>query len=164
YVDGVSKWTGGAGQKVSASLAIAAGSHKITVKGWTSSGTVLASSTTFTVGSGGNPPPPPPPDCSGGTTNSVVICAPAKGATVTSPVDVEAFVNSSSTVTGTKVYIDSVAKFTGTAAKISASIPLATGTHAITVKGWTSAGTVLQASSSFTVGSGTTPPPPTFAV
>jgi hypothetical protein len=155
YIDGVLKWSGGANPQVSASLATAAGTHKLTVKGWTTGGAIVSQSENFTVGgTPPPPPPPPPPDCTAGGSNTVTICEPTNGATVTSPVDVEAIVNSSSSVTGTKIYIDGVSKFSGTSATISANLTLPSGSHAMTVKAWLSSGTVLQASSSFTIGTG----------
>jgi len=152
YLDGSLKWSGGSNPKVSASLPATSGTHKLTVKGWTVGGTIVSLSETFSVGTVTQPPPPP--NCTNNTTNSVLICAPTSGATVNSPVDVEAKVNSSSTVTGTKIYIDGVSKFTGTSSSISASLDLPSGSHSMVVKGWTSSGTILQASLSFTVGTG----------
>jgi hypothetical protein len=153
YIDGVLKWSGPANPQVSASLATAAGTHKITVKGWTTGGSIVSQSENFTV-EGTSPPPPPPPDCTSGAVNTVTICLPANGATVSSPVDVEAIVNASSSVTATKIYIDGVAKFSGSSSKISANLTLPDGTHAMTVKAWTTSNGVLEAKSSFTVGTG----------
>lgn len=159
YLDGTLKWTGGANPQVSASFAAATGTHKLTVKGWTSGGTIVSQSETFTVGSGGGTPPPPT-TCTNSTANTVLICTPAKGSTVTSPVDVEAYINSSSGINGTRIYVDGVGAYTGTTATVSANLTMATGTHNVVVKGWTKVGTILQSSTSFTVGTGTTPPPP----
>jgi hypothetical protein len=154
YIDGTLKWSGGANPQVSASLAIVAGTHKITVKGWLTGGAIISQSENFAVSGGTPPPPPPPPDCTGGASNTVTICQPTNGATVTSPVDVEAIANSTSSVTATKIYIDGVSKFSGSSSTISASLTLPSGTHKMTVKAWTTSGTVLQASESFTIGSG----------
>jgi hypothetical protein len=157
YLDGVLKWQGGSSQQISQSLSTTTGTHKLTVKGWTTSGTIVSTSETFSVGSGSTPPPT---DCTNSTANTVLICEPVKGSTVTSPVDVEAAINSSSSVTGTKIYLDGVGVFTGTSAKVSANVSASTGSHTMIVKGWLSSGTVLQGSTTFTVGSGTPPPPP----
>jgi hypothetical protein len=161
YLDGVLKFKGGSSPQVSQSLSATSGTHKLTVKGWTPSGTIISSSETFSVGSGSTPPPT---DCTNSTAETVLICEPVKGSTVTSPVDVEASIKTASTVSGTRIYLDGVGVFTGTSAKISASINASTGSHSMVVKGWLNSGVVLQASTSFTVGTGTTPPPPSGSI
>ncbi len=146
YVDGTSVWSGTSPQ-VTASLAMNSGSHKITVKGWTTAGTVLASSVTFNVSTTTQ-------GCTAGAAESVKICSPASGATVSSPVDVEAFVNTASTVQATKIYVDGTSVWSGTSKQVSANLSMSGGAHKVTVKGWTTAGTVLAASVNFSVGTG----------
>jgi len=135
YIDGVSVYTFH-DSSINIDLILAVGTHKMTVKAWDTTGSTISSSITVTATD--NPPPPPPPGCTAGALNTVNICAPLSGATVSSPVDVEAFVNASTSVTATAIYIDGVLKWSGPAnPQVSASLATAAGTHKITVKGWT---------------------------
>ena len=83
------------------------------------------------------------------TDPSVTICAPASGATVTSPVNVVAGTHSSKTVSSIWVYLDTnstpAAKFSGVTS-INTNIAVPLGTHKIIVKAWNSAGTLFEAS------------------
>lgn len=155
YVDGAATSAAtGSSSSVSASLPLAAGAHKLTVKAWRADGTAISASSSFTVGSGGGTSA-----CTAGTAETVRICSPAGSSTVPSPVDVEAFVTSSQAVTATKIYVDGTSMSSGTSKQVSASLAMAVGSHKITVKGWLSSGTLLASSVTFTVGSGSTPPP-----
>ena len=66
---------------------------------------------------------------------SVTICQPASGATVTSPVQISAVGSSSTPITKMLAYIDSVLEFqTTTSSSINTSVPVANGSHNLTVQ------------------------------
>ena len=93
------------------------------------------------------------------TDPSVTICAPANGATVTSPVNVVAGTTSSKTVSAIWVYVDTVVAYKASSVKsINANITIATGTHTITVKAWNTSGTLFKAAVTVNVTSGTSGP------
>jgi hypothetical protein len=144
YVDGTKVYQGGAGTTtVDQSLTLSSGSHKITVKGWDSTGS-FSSSETITV-SGTQTT-----TCTATTNRTVKICEPTSGSTVSSPVHVLADVRSGSGVTGAKVYLDGTAVYTGGAGTTTVSqwFYVGAGSHRFTVKGWDSSGSF---SSSVTV-------------
>ena len=95
------------------------------------------------------------------TDPSVTICAPANGATVTSPVNVVAGTHSSKTVSSIWVYLDTNStpsyKASGVTS-INTNITVPTGTHKIIVKAWNSAGTLFESSVTVTVTTGTSGP------
>lgn len=152
YVDGTGVFTSSSAS-LSTSQTLAAGAHNITIKAWTSGGTVLASKETITVsGSGGG-------GGGGGctpTAGAVTICSPANGATVASPVAFSAVSGppSGQSITAMKLYIDGTGVFTSSTASLNTSQTVAAGTHAITIKAWTSGGTVLASKESITVSGG----------
>jgi hypothetical protein len=139
YVDGV-KQHSSAVPDMNTALAMAAGTHQITVKSWNLSGTVVASSTIhITVGTGGGTGGGggacSAPSSAGN--NTVTICSPANGASVTSPVQISAAAKSTSKITAMKVYVDGVSKFSQTTGPtLGASLTMQPGKHHITVKAW----------------------------
>lgn len=73
----------------------------------------------------------------------VVINSPANGASVSSPVTVQASATATSghTITGWWVYVDSVAVYNaGAVSMIDPSIAMSTGTHSVKVRAWDSSG------------------------
>jgi hypothetical protein len=117
-----------------ASVALAAGSHAITVFGTGWDDTLQSRSFTLTVGSGGS--------CSAPTSAGVHICQPASGATVSSPVAIQA----ASTITGKfdrmEVWIDGVKKYTETSGTtLKTTLTLAAGSHRFGVFAVNTAGT-----------------------
>ena len=62
-------------------------------------------------------------------------------------------------VTAMAAYVDSVKKATSTSGSLSASIPLTSGTHSLTVRAWDSSGVYFSTAESFIVGSSTTQNP-----
>lgn len=117
-----------------ASLSLAAGSHAITVYGTGWDDTLQQKSFTLTVGSGGS--------CSVPTSPGVHVCQPAGGATVTSPVQIQA----ASTVTGTfarmEVWVDGVKKYSETSStSLNTTLTLAAGSHRFAVLAINTAGT-----------------------
>jgi hypothetical protein len=81
---------------------------------------------------------------------SVTICSPAAGATVTSPVQISAVDTSSTKITSTLVYIDSILKFQTTASSVNTSLSVANGSHNLTVQFHN--GTWIKKSETFIVG------------
>jgi limonene-1,2-epoxide hydrolase len=93
--------------------------------------------------------------CTGGTANrTVTICSPANNGTVTSPVNIVAQGTDSKAVTDTQIYIDQVKKYQIAGSSVNTSLPLAVGTHRITVLAQDSAGT-FQSTVNVTVSSST---------
>ena len=132
YVDGVGR-DAVRGAQLTASLILNTGAHQITVKAWTASGAVLARTINITVTTG----------CSAAS-NTVNICAPANGATVSSPMRLIAAVNMAAGLSGAKVYVDGTSRLTTTSSRIDTSLSLSSGPRRITVKGWGKDGTVAS--------------------
>ncbi len=108
-----------------ASIPLATGSHAITVYGTGWDDTLQSKSFTLVVGSGGSCPP---------VGNGVNLCAPASGATVSSPVTVQATSNIPGKLARMEVWIDGVKKYTETSSPtLTYSISLAPGSHRFAV-------------------------------
>lgn len=73
---------------------------------------------------------------------TVTMCSPQPGTSVGSPVHIVAGIDGFSGLSAVQIYVDGVVKFTGTSNKIDASLPMAAGTHRITVKAWDQFGPV----------------------
>jgi phage tail tube protein FII len=114
------------GASMNASVPLAAGSHAITVIEVDSSWNYVKSNTVnVTVAAG---------PCGAPSSPGVNVCSPTQGATVASPVTVIASgTGASGTVDHLELWIDGnkVANYSG--ASMNASVPLAAGSHAITV-------------------------------
>ncbi|HEY6183118.1 MAG TPA: Ig-like domain-containing protein [Terriglobales bacterium] len=95
----------------------------------------------------------PPGPCSDGPLYSIHLCSPASGATFLSPVHVSARANSDRTITSWKVYVDGVAKASGTGANIEISLPLGSFSfqRRITAKAWDASGASFSTSVLITV-------------
>ncbi|HYE23749.1 MAG TPA: FG-GAP-like repeat-containing protein [Clostridia bacterium] len=145
YVDSVSRFTT-ADDRISALLNLSAGTHRVVVKGWNLAGP-FSKSLSITVGSTGG-------SCTASTDRSVVICSPANGATISSPVRVLAALRSNSGIKAAQLYIDGTLNWQGGAGTtaVDRSVSLPAGTHRITVKGWDGAGS-FSSSISITVSS-----------
>jgi len=122
------------------------GTHNIvatSVADTTKSDTAIVTVTSSGGGGGPCSPASGPP--------SVTICSPASGATVTSPVQISAVGNSSTPITKMLAYIDSVLEFqTTTSSTVNTSLPVANGTHNLTVQFYNGAWVIK--SENFTVG------------
>ena len=81
-----------------------------------------------------------------GIDRTVKICAPANGATVTSPAHVQASItNSSRQINAVQIYVDGVLSFDdGFTQFEDAHLDMSRGKHRITVKAWDSAGPFSQ--------------------
>jgi Bacterial Ig domain len=148
YVDGVSKATGGSGASFQASVAMSAGTHRVTVKAWDSTGRGISGTVNITVsGSGGGGG-----TCSAGALYTVHLCSPANGGTYSSPVPVSATANSDHSITGWKLYVDGTFKASAGAVKSwNTSVAMSSGSHRVTVKAWDSTGRVMSATGTITV-------------
>ena len=84
----------------------------------------------------------PPGACSSGLIRTVHICTPVNNQNYTSPVQVSARVDSDRTVTAWRVYVDGVAKSSGTGSNVETSITLGSfsSTRRVEVKAWDAAG------------------------
>jgi hypothetical protein len=149
-VDGVANGNTAVGTITSAGLYTAPatnGIHSIvatSVADTTKSDTAIV---TVTSGGGGGGA------CSTGSViPSETICSPSSGATVTSPVQVSAVGNSSTPITKSLVYIDSVLQYQTTSSAINVSLPVASGNHNLTVQFYN--GAWVKQSENFTVSSG----------
>jgi phospholipase C len=90
---------------------------------------------------------------------SVTICAPASGASVTSPVEVNAgTTDTASRVTLSQIYVDGTKKYEIAADNLDTSLSMAVGTHRVTVQAKDAAGAVFKSTVNITVtGSGGPP-------
>lgn len=114
-------------------VALAQGTHAITVYGTGWDNTLQEKSFTLTVNSGA---------CSAPSSPGVHVCQPASGATVSSPVIVQA----SSTITGKldrmEIWVDGVKKYTETTnTTLDTALSLAAGTHRFGIFAVNTAGT-----------------------
>ena len=91
------------------------------------------------------------------TSPSVTICTPANGAITTSPVNVVAgSTDTAHPVTLMQIYVDGVTSEEVSGSTISASIPVATGSHRLTVQARDSSGLYFRTTANITVTSTTT--------
>jgi len=94
-----------------------------------------------------------PGTCGGGSNNTISICAPANGASVTSPFQVIAQANSSASVSKFLVYIDSVLVYQQTnTSSINTTVSAAVGTHNLVVQYYN--GNWIKGAETITVTSG----------
>ena len=157
YIDGAKQYQVSAGQ-LNTSLAMSAGSHRLTVQAIDAAGTIFKSTIYITVSSGGGGGGP----CTLSTTNpSVTICTPANNATVTSPVNVVAGTTDSNKVTAMKIYLDGVSVFSTSSNQLNTNVSISTtGSHRIAVQAWDSAGQVFKSVIYVNVTTSQPPPPP----
>jgi hypothetical protein len=119
------------------SIPLAAGSHAITIYGTGWDNTLQKKSFTLSVSGSAA--------CSAPASPGVHVCAPANGATVSSPVAVKATATITGTLARMEVWVDGVKKYTETSSKtLSTSISLAAGAHRFTVFAVNTAGTKWQ--------------------
>lgn len=141
WLDG-SKMFQNSGNRVSTDLPLGNGTHTMKVYGRNGS-VVGQASVTFTVGSGGS-------TCSQPTSSTgTVICAPANGSTVSSPVTLQA--RGGVNVTFMEAWVDGTKRYQGSGSSVFTSVTLATGTHRLTVYSKNGSGVLSSATSNFTV-------------
>ncbi len=125
-VDGTAVFTTTTASSVNQSVTMTNGSHLVTVKATDSVGDTCSQTSSVNVGATGV---------------TVSVSSPAAGATVNSPVTVNASAGSTNTITGWHIYVDDVDSFSaGAVTSISASLPMSVGTHTIITRAWDSTG------------------------
>ncbi len=139
YVDNVTAYSVNA-SSLNANVAMANGSHSITVQAWDASGAVFKKTITVNVGTS------TPAPCTLSTIDkTVTICKPTNGASVTSPVNVVAgTTDKASTVTAMRIYVDNQSVFLTNAASLNTNLTLSTGSHSLVVQAWDAAGAVFN--------------------
>ncbi|HEY6252710.1 MAG TPA: hypothetical protein VI685_22365, partial [Candidatus Angelobacter sp.] len=90
--------------------------------------------------------------CSASVDKTVMICSPANGASLPSPVQFTAAARDNEhPITGMVLYVDSVIQARSTNGLLSASVSLAAGKHAIVIRAWDTTGFFFSSSESITV-------------
>jgi len=135
YVDSVSRYAVNANY-VNTSISLANGAHTIIVQAWNSKGTVFKSARSINVGASTT-----------SSTGKVTVTAPSNGASVNSPATfaASATAKSGASITAMQIYVDGLLKYQVNAASLNTSLPLATGSHAITVQAWDNTGAYYKA-------------------
>lgn len=125
YVDGSDVFSAGQTDSISATLSMGSGTHTVVVRAWDSSGAFASQTLTLNVIQ----------------PVQVTLNTPANGATVNSPVSVQASATSSSPISAWHIYVDSVDSFSaGVTNSISTSLPIANGSHTVVVRAWNNSG------------------------
>jgi phospholipase C len=152
YVDGKKAYERLAGS-LDTTVVMTTGTHKLTVQAMDTGNRTFKSSITVNV-TGSQPP-----TCTLDPTQpSVTICSPLNGATVASPVHVEAQSNCQCTVRVMQVYVDGSKKFESPGPSLTADVAMTAGSHRLTVQAVTSTNTTFKSTLNVTVSA--TPPPP----
>jgi hypothetical protein len=109
-----------------ASAPLAAGSHRISVLGTGWDGSIQTKTFTLTVSGSSS--------CSAPTSAGIHICAPASGASVSSPVAIQATATITGKLSSVQVWIDGVKKFSETTStSLNTSLSVGTGSHRFAV-------------------------------
>ncbi len=146
--------------QLSQAATVGAGTHKLVIVAYQSTGGNVQASETFTVGETTAPPPPPPPPPTGCTApaSGLTICTPAKGATISSPVQISAAGTAASgNLTALRVYVDNVSQATVNNPKatksFSMNLPVAIpkGKHNLVIVGYQSTGGSVSLGETVTV-------------
>lgn len=127
YLDGVTIYVT-TQSFVDAVLPLTSGTHRVTVRAWNNMGQ-FGTYTASIQGVG-----------STSTVPLLQVFSPGNNTLVPSPLLVRVNATSTAGITGIIVYIDSVPKFTTTAASVDQTFPVGAGTHFVTVRGWNSKG------------------------
>ena len=143
YIDRVKQYQI-AGGSVNTSLPLAAGTHRVGVLVQDSAGT-FESVVNVTVTSAGG-------GCSAPTSPGVQICQPLSGATVSSPVAIQAASNVTGAFMRMEVWIDGVKKYSEpSSTALNITLPLSAGTHRFAVLAYNTAGTKWEQAYNATV-------------
>ena len=114
-------------------LAMGAGSHRLVVVAWDSGGASYTSAPTYF------------------TVPGVRLQNPTSGATLASPVHVQAAATSFTAITSMRVYVDNVSAYLVAGSSVDAYLKLPPGVHNLVAQAWDSRGTVYKTSFSVTV-------------
>jgi hypothetical protein len=124
YLDGSAAYRAGAVTSISPSVSASTGTHTLVVRAWDSSGAY--GDQTFSVEV---------------KQVAVNISTPADGASVTSPVHVDATAASAHSITGWQIYVDTIPWFgQGSSTQVDADLSMSAGTHTVLVRAWDSTG------------------------
>ena len=124
YLDGVAAYHVSGVSSIHANINASSGPHTVLVRAWDTSGAFGDQSLSLNV-----------------QTVAVNISTPANGATVSSPVNVQATASSSQKITGWYIYVDSQAVYNQpNGGSVNADIALTSGTHTMMVRAWNSTG------------------------
>jgi hypothetical protein len=116
-------------------LPIPNGSHRIVTKGWNRNGLSFMASRMVNVIA---------QSCPAGATLTINICAPGNGATLSSPIHIEASANSDSSITGWSVYLNGKNIFRSfDGSNLSTDLVLPKGDQTLFLKAWDSRGRIL---------------------
>jgi hypothetical protein len=130
YVDGAKVYEVNTGS-LDTSLTLTPGNRRITVQARDASGTWFKKTVYVDVAD----PTPPPSGCTINQADpSITICTPANGATVASPVEVKATLNSTQALTILQLYVDGAKVYEVASKSLSTSVTLSAGKHRVTVQ------------------------------
>lgn len=138
--------------RMDVTLNVDPGAHRAEVVEVEANGTFRKAQRDFSVDTGGECPAP--------TTPGINVCAPAAGATVTSPVAIRAAGTGPGGMVHMKVYVDHGEAYSANAGQINTSLAMANGTRLVVVQGWDAQGTVYKVSRTINVQSGGDACPP----
>jgi hypothetical protein len=116
------------GASVNTYVSASTGSHSVVVQSWDKYGNVQKQGLTVNVS----------------TTTGVSVASPSSGATVSSPFNVAATANSTSTVTAMAVYLDNNLAYKVSGASVNTSVSASAGSHSLVVQAWDSSGKVQK--------------------
>ncbi len=124
YLDGMPVYNTGAVTSINANVTAAGGSHTLLVRAWDSTGAYGSQIMIVQVG-----------------TVAVNATTPMNGATVDSPVNIQASAASGHNITGWYIYVDGAPAYQQTnGSSINASVTMSSGTHNVMVRAWDSTG------------------------
>jgi hypothetical protein len=127
------------GGTLDTAVAMADGTHRLTVQAKDGSGVI--SKQTIYVNAGVTPSG----SCQAGTTiPNVTICTPTNNSTVSSPVHITAEAKSSTAISYMQIYVDSVKAYQANAATLDTNLAMAIGSRRVTVQAKDAAGTITK--------------------
>ena len=137
YIDSVDSYSAGAVTSINTSLSMSSGQHTVIVRAWDTSGAYGDQTLNVNVAPQGV---------------AVNISTPANGASVNSPVNIQASAQSAHTITGWHIYVDSVDVFgQNNVSSINTNVSMSAGTHTVLVRAWDSTGAYGDETISVTV-------------
>jgi hypothetical protein len=143
YIDGAKQYQI-AGSSVNTSLPLAAGTHRIAVLALDSAGTFQSAVNVTVPSTGGT--------CAAPTSPGVLICQPASGSTVSSPVVVQAAATITGKPSSIQVWVDGVKKYSETGStSLTTTLTMTAGTHRFAVLAFNTAGTKWEQAVNATV-------------
>ena len=124
YLDSIPVYKAGGSASINTNLSASTGTHTLLIRAWDSSGAF--GDQTFSI------------DVQKVAVN---ISTPADGASVTSPVNVEAGASSANAITGWQIYIDGTSWFgQNDGNTVNANLSMTPGAHTVLVRAWDSTG------------------------